>query len=659
MEISTLCPASSGHVELLEFSWPPDPGVDGQRSCVAYVLMIREGGFLLAVPDPFFSDEDLGIAGSVSEALDLGPYLRLQASPVALSPDGEWVPADSPTPVPALLLDLPETSTMLLSPLEREFFEGEHFVAGDPALFPLASDVLVQARAWIVSDATGDLASGYHTAEEPGAVPPVNPKRAPKAKRPTVAQLAQQQATLTTIVARLSEQLEQLQQQGAAHAGGFPPTGGAQVARGPMTGAVAPQVAAGQAQGLGAVAAQVATGQAESGPRFRCSCLPGCRRSGPRLRCSRPSGCHRSGARSWGSCRPQFPRSGSGPGGRCITRLCWSGAECRSRLRSECFRSGVGSRFPLARRSGSDPGSALEQPPSAFSERAKVFGVSAGSSSACEGPSAKTRAGDRQGRPAGECYFKRRAARREATRGFSECRLGSEPGPGRLGRTSLPEFRPRAGPTDHHGQPRIAVSSKASGGVGSDVGLFRSKGERTSCSQDGPSRGGPSGAGLAKPVLREVRRFRDPERYGPHQVARAFDLLSADRPQASADALGLLLVYLDQLCLDSGSTTVAWLMTLLPDPPQAIFTNRPPLPGGSLQPFSQLADQTWVTSALGYVREMDLITTRRAEAKTKAPAKKPTLVVPPTETDDPAMTRKQQRAAQWAARKAAAAANPK
>ena len=73
MEISTLCPASSGHVELLEFSWPPDPGVDGQRSCVAYVLMIREGGFLLAVPDPFFSDEDLGIAGSVSEALDLGP----------------------------------------------------------------------------------------------------------------------------------------------------------------------------------------------------------------------------------------------------------------------------------------------------------------------------------------------------------------------------------------------------------------------------------------------------------------------------------------------------------------------------------------------------------------------------------------------------------
>ena len=162
---------------------------------------------------------------------------------------------------------------MLLSPLEREFFEGEHFVAGDPALFPLASDVLVQARAWIVSDATGDLASGYHTAEEPGAVPPVNPKRAPKAKRPTVAQLAQQQATLTTIVARLSEQLEQLQQQGAAHAGGFPPTGGAQVARGPMTGAVAPQVAAGQAQGLGAVAAQVATGQAHRLPQVRCEVL--------------------------------------------------------------------------------------------------------------------------------------------------------------------------------------------------------------------------------------------------------------------------------------------------------------------------------------------------------------------------------------------------
>ena len=273
MEFSTLCPASSGHVELLEFSWPPDPGVDGQRSCVAYVLMVREGGFLLVVPDPFFADEDLGIAGSVSDALDLGPYLRLQASPVALSPDGEWVPAESPAPVPALLLDLPETAAMLSSALERELFEGEYFVAGDPALFPLASDVLAQARAWIVSDATGNLASGYQTAEEPGAVPPVNPKRVPKAKRPTVAQLAQQQATLTTIVARLSEQLEQLQHQGAAQVGGLPSAVAAQAARSPTAGAVAPQVAAGQAQGLGAVAAQaqglgavaaqVATGQAQ------------------------------------------------------------------------------------------------------------------------------------------------------------------------------------------------------------------------------------------------------------------------------------------------------------------------------------------------------------------------------------------------------------
>ena len=51
----------------------------------------------------------------MSDALDLGPYLRLQASPVAFSQDGDWVPAENPAPVPALLLDLPESSAMLLS----------------------------------------------------------------------------------------------------------------------------------------------------------------------------------------------------------------------------------------------------------------------------------------------------------------------------------------------------------------------------------------------------------------------------------------------------------------------------------------------------------------------------------------------------------------
>ena len=148
-----------------------------------------------------------------------------------------------------------------------------------------------------------------------------------------------------------------------------------------------------------------------------------------------------------------------------------------------------------------------------------------------------------------------------------------------------------------------------------------------------------------------------------YQAARAFDLLTADQPKAAADALGLLLVYLDQLALDSGSPTVAYLMTLLPDPPQGFYAEGPAPPGGSLQAFTPLADQSWVTSALGFLREMDLISTRRAEAKAVAkPPKKPLVPPPlppsPKEAEE-AMTRKQQRAAKWAAQKAAAAAATK
>ncbi|CAE7226712.1 unnamed protein product, partial [Symbiodinium sp. CCMP2456] len=82
-----------------------------------------------------------------------------------------------------------------------------------------------------------------------------------------------------------------------------------------------------------------------------------------------------------------------------------------------------------------------------------------------------------------------------------------------------------------------------------------------------------------------------------------------------------------------------------------LFQQPASIPGSSLQTFSPLAEQRWITVALAFVKELETISVRRAEVapKQKSPAVPPALPKP----DPPdQLSRKQQRAAAWAAKKA-------
>ena len=139
------------------------------------------------------------------------------------------------------------------------------------------------------------------------------------------------------------------------------------------------------------------------------------------------------------------------------------------------------------------------------------------------------------------------------------------------------------------------------------------------------------------------------------QVAQSLDLLQADSLDGARDVLSLLLLMLEQCAQDNGDSTLGWLLTLQADPPLQPTS----LPGSSLQTFSALAEQRWITVALAFVKELETISVRRAEAtpKQKPPSKPPALptVPPKTESADQQLSRKQQRAAAWAAKKAAEA----
>ena len=115
---------------------------------------------------------------------------------------------------------------------------------------------------------------------------------------------------------------------------------------------------------------------------------------------------------------------------------------------------------------------------------------------------------------------------------------------------------------------------------------------------------------------------------------------------------------IDQVCLDSGRTDLGFLFSLQPDPPTSVFVNHSNMPTAALRPFSPLADARLVASTLAYVKELETLSARRLElgGPPKKPPGAPPPALPPGPKDAPpgaetALTRKQQRAKAWAAKR--------
>jgi len=106
------------------------------------------------------------------------------------------------------------------------------------------------------------------------------------------------------------------------------------------------------------------------------------------------------------------------------------------------------------------------------------------------------------------------------------------------------------------------------------------------------------------------------------QVMTIFDLLMDENIPAARDATALLAVTLEQGVMDNGRLDIASLLCLQEEPPSSVFSMR----NGGLslrsKAFAPLADQRWVTVALSFMKEMEVIGTKRLEftsAKSSAP----------------------------------------
>jgi len=120
-------------------------------------------------------------------------------------------------------------------------------------------------------------------------------------------------------------------------------------------------------------------------------------------------------------------------------------------------------------------------------------------------------------------------------------------------------------------------------------------------------------------------------------MAHIADCLLAEETKGAQELVSLGMVMIDQACQDGGKWEVAYLLGLLEDPPPGLYAPRGRSTNPRLAAFSPICPQPWATTTLSFIKEMDLINTRRLEAAGQ-PSRKPPKV--DEETDKPAPKRK-------------------
>ena len=120
-------------------------------------------------------------------------------------------------------------------------------------------------------------------------------------------------------------------------------------------------------------------------------------------------------------------------------------------------------------------------------------------------------------------------------------------------------------------------------------------------------------------------------------MAHIADCLLAEDTKGAQELVSLGMVMIDQACQDGGKWEVAYLLGLLEDPPPGLYAPRGRSTNPRLAAFSPICPQPWATTTLSFIKEMDLINTRRLEAAGQ-PSRKPPKA--DEDTDKPAPKRK-------------------
>ena len=91
------------------------------------------------------------------------------------------------------------------------------------------------------------------------------------------------------------------------------------------------------------------------------------------------------------------------------------------------------------------------------------------------------------------------------------------------------------------------------------------------------------------------------------------DAMVVQDHKGAQELLALALVTIEQVAQDGGKWDLGYLLSLQEDPPQSIYTSKSSSTNPRLRSFAPLCPQPWATTALAFVKELDVIAARRAE----------------------------------------------
>lgn len=102
-------------------------------------------------------------------------------------------------------------------------------------------------------------------------------------------------------------------------------------------------------------------------------------------------------------------------------------------------------------------------------------------------------------------------------------------------------------------------------------------------------------------------------------LAHAMDAAAQEDFHATKEYMALLAASLEQSVLDGG-WNVAYILSLMEEPPQQLFSERQQPMASSGRPFSPLVPPQWAAVALSYLKEIEVLSTRKVEMR-RPPAK--------------------------------------
>lgn len=105
-------------------------------------------------------------------------------------------------------------------------------------------------------------------------------------------------------------------------------------------------------------------------------------------------------------------------------------------------------------------------------------------------------------------------------------------------------------------------------------------------------------------------------------IAHAVDSASAGDFHQTKEYLSLLSVAMEQSVLDGG-WNIAYLLSLLEEPPVQLYADRPNALSALGRPFGGLVPAPWASTALAYLKEMEVLQTRKQDTRNNPKAAVP------------------------------------